>query len=206
MKSLISVIYASRATQEFHEHEIPDLLKQARLANAAATLGTGLREASADTGIDVLTLGGTKNGLLFGEAVIFLNPASHGGAAAFVQKQAMQLASKMRYVAAQFEALLTDDRWLRYAKHSNAMAQRLHERIVNLDGLRITRPVRCNAIFATLSRAAVAQLQREYKFYVFDEMLPEVRWMTHWATTESDVDAFADAIKAALRQSSQGSD
>ena len=177
----------------------------ARAANAAAALGVGLRELSADAGIDVLTLGGTKNGLLFGEAVVFLKPELHGGAAPFVLKQAMQLASKMRYVAAQLDALLAGGRWLRYASHANAMASRLYERIAGLDGLRVTRPVRCNAVFATLPRAAIAALQREYEFYVFDEMLPEVRWMTHWATGERDVDAFADAITAVLRRNTQGS-
>jgi threonine aldolase len=176
----------------------------ARLANAAAALGFDLRQISGDAGIDVLTLGGTKNGLLFGEAVVFFDPSMHAGGAAFVQKQAMQLASKMRYVAAQFEALLADGRWLRYAAHANAMAQRLQQRLSGIRGLRITRPVRCNAIFATLSRSAIAELQREHEFYVFDEALPEVRWMTHWATSERDVDEFADALKAVLHQSSQG--
>jgi threonine aldolase len=109
----------------------------------------------------------------------------------------MQLASKMRYISAQFVALLTADRWRAYAAHANAMAQRLRERLDGIGGLRITRPVRCNAIFATLDRAAIERLQREYFFYVFDEALPEVRWMTHWATTEQDVDAFADSVERA---------
>jgi threonine aldolase len=107
----------------------------------------------------------------------------------------MQLASKMRYIAAQFEALLTDDRWLHYAAHANAMTARLHERLRTIAGVRITRPVRCNAIFATLDRTAIERLQREFFFYVFDDSLPEVRWMTHWATTPADVDHFAKAIK-----------
>jgi threonine aldolase len=170
----------------------------ARLANAAVALGTSLRGITADVGVDVLSLGGTKNGLLWGEAVCFFNPALHAGAAAFVQKQAMQLASKMRYVAAQFDALLQDDRWARYARHANAMAARLHERVRGIHGIRVTRPVRCNAVFATLDRSAVERVRSRYFFYVFDEALPEVRWMTHWATTPEDVDEFADLLDEAV--------
>ena len=181
-----------------HRHRLLVHLDGARLSNAAAALGVELREASVDAGVDVFTVGGTKNGLMYGEAICFAGPAAHNDAAPYVQKQAMQLASKMRYVAAQFIALLENDRWRHYAGHANDMAQRLRQRIAGFRGLRITRPVRCNAIFATLSRDAIARLQREYDCYVFDEMLPEVRWMTHWATTESDVDQFAKALEAAL--------
>jgi threonine aldolase len=172
-------------------------LDGARLANAAAALGTDLRATSRDAGVDVLSFGGTKNGLMLGEAICYFKPDLHRGAAPFVQKQSMQLASKMRYIAAQFEALLTDGRWRHYATHANAMARRLQERLRAVRGVRITRPVRCNAIFATLDRAAIAGLQREFSFYVFDEALPEVRWMTHWATTPPDVDAFANSIERA---------
>ncbi|HVN68443.1 MAG TPA: beta-eliminating lyase-related protein [Candidatus Binatia bacterium] len=180
-----------------HGHGLILHVDGARLANAAVALGATLREASADLGVDVLSFGGTKNGLLLGEAVCFFNPALHAGAAPFVQKQAMQLASKMRYVAAQFDALLSEGRWSRYASHANEMARLLHERVAKIGGVRVTRPVRCNAVFATLDRGAVERLQREYSFYVFDESLPEVRWMTHWATTPQDVDEFAKAIERA---------
>jgi threonine aldolase len=166
----------------------------ARIANAAAALGMGLRECTRDPGIDVLTFGGTKNGLMFGEAIVFFNEALHGGAAVFARKQGMQLASKMRFIAAQFVALLEDERWLRYATHANEMARRLEMRVRSIPGLRITRPVQCNAIFATLERAVIPQLQQEYFFYVFDDALPEVRWMTHHATRPEDVDAFAQAL------------
>ena len=172
-------------------------LDGARLANAAAALGTDLRAASRGAGVDVLSFGGTKNGLMLGEAICFFKPGLHREAAPFVQKQAMQLASKMRYIAAQFVALLTDDRWLRYATHANAMARRLNERVRAIEGVRVTRPVRCNAIFATLDRDVIDAIQRDFFFYTFDEALPEVRWMTHWATTESDVDEFANCIKRA---------
>jgi threonine aldolase len=167
----------------------------ARIANAAAALRMGLRECTRDLGVDVLTFGGTKNGLLFGEAILFFDKTLHRGAAKFARKQGMQLASKMRFIAAQYLALLENDRWLRYASHANAMARRLEERVRDIPGVRITRPVECNAIFATLDRDAIARITEEFFFYVFDDSLPEVRWMTHHATRPEDVDAFAEAIR-----------
>ncbi|HZT11690.1 MAG TPA: low specificity L-threonine aldolase [Candidatus Baltobacteraceae bacterium] len=171
----------------------------ARICNAAAASGMGLRECTRDLGVDVLTFGGTKNGLLFGEVILFFDSALHRGAVPYVRKQAMQLASKMRFISAQFLALLEDDRWHRYASHANAMTRRLEERVRALDGVRITRPVECNAIFATLERTAIAPISAQFFFYVFNDALPEVRWMTHHATTADDVDAFAGAIARAVR-------
>jgi threonine aldolase len=184
-----------------HERGLIVHVDGARIANAAVALGVSLREATADLGVDVLTFGGTKNGLMLGEAICFFDAGVHGGAAAFVQKQSMQLASKMRFVAAQFATLLRDRLWSRYAAHANAMARRLHERVKDIPAVEVTRPVQCNAIFATLSRAAIERVQREFFFYVFDELRPEVRWMTHWATTEQDVDDFADCLAAATGDS-----
>jgi threonine aldolase len=183
-----------------HERGLIVHMDGARLANAAVALDADLRAASAATGIDVITFGGTKNGLMFGEALCFFRDDLHRGAAPFVQKQAMQLASKTRYIAAQFVALLTDGCWRKYAEHANAMTKLLHERLVGIEGLRITRPVRCNAIFATLDRGAIEDIRREFPFYVFDQALPEVRWMTHWATNPQEVDEFADCIERAVCQ------
>lgn len=180
-----------------HHHGALVHVDGARIANACAALGTGLRECTVDCGVDVLSFGGTKNGLLHGEAICFFDPSLHRGAAPFVRKQAMQLASKMRFVAAQFDALLEDERWRRYAAHANEMTRRLHTRVASLPGVRVTRDVRVNAIFATLERRAIERVQREYFFYVFDEALPEVRWMTHHATQPGDVDRFAEAIATA---------
>ncbi len=182
-----------------HAHHLIVHVDGARLANAAVALGATLREATVDLGVDVLSFGGTKNGLMLGEATCFLRAGLHAGAAPFVQKQAMQLGSKMRYLAVQLDALLTDDRWHRYAAHANAMAQRLHHRVRAIPGVRVTRPVRCNAVFATLDRGAIDRIRREFFFYVFDETLPEVRWMTHWATTSQEVDEFADCVDRASR-------
>jgi threonine aldolase len=181
-----------------HERNLIVHMDGARIANAAVALGATLREATVDCGVDVLSFGGTKNGLMLGEAICFFDPDLHAGAAPFVQKQAMQLGSKLRYLAAQLDALLAEDRWSRYAAHANEMAQRLYKRVKSIDGVHVTRPVRCNAVFATLDREAMARIQREFFFYAFDEALPEVRWMTHWATAERDVDDFAACIEASV--------
>jgi threonine aldolase len=169
----------------------------ARLANAAAALGTTLRALTTDCGVDLLSFGGTKNGLLGAEAVVLLAPEA-GEGFEYLRKQSLQLASKMRFLAAQLEALLTDELWLRCATQANAMAARLAGRAAELPGLAITRPVETNAVFARLPTAAVTELQRLYDFYVWDEHADEVRWMCSWDTTEADVDDFADAIERVL--------
>jgi threonine aldolase len=187
-------------TEFAHRHELIVHVDGARLANAAAALGATLRALTVDVGVDALSFGGTKNGSLLAEAVCFFDRDIHAAAAPFVQKQAMQLASKMRYITAQFEALLTGQRWLHYARHANAMTARLHARVKSIPGITVTRPVRCNAIFATLDRAVIERVQREFFFYVFDETLPEVRWMTHWATTPHDVDEFFDCLQRSIAE------
>ena len=179
-----------------HERGLKVHVDGARLSNAAASLGVSLRVVTAS--VDLLTFGGTKNGMMLGDAMCFLKPGLGSETAAFVQKQAMQLSSKMRYIAAQFEAMLAGDLWLKFATHANAMTKRLEERVRSIEGIRITRPVRCNAIFATMYRGAIERLQRDYAFLVWDDRLPEVRWMTHWATTPEDVDAFAGALERAV--------
>lgn len=165
----------------------------ARLSNAAAGLGTGFREFTADVGVDVLSLGGTKNGLMLGEAVVVLDAEAAPGVA-FLRKSSMQLASKMRFVSAQLLALLTDELWLRNARHANAMAQRLASKVGDLPGLTITQPVQANAVFAIVPAAVTERLQEQFRFYVWDHTTGEVRWMCAWDTTEADVDDFAAAI------------
>ena len=170
----------------------------ARLSNAAAALGVSLRELTTDVGVDVLSFGGTKNGLLGAEAVVFLGPGLDEGFE-YLRKQSLQLASKMRFLAAQLGALLTDQLWLRCATHANAMAAMLAERVGGLPGVEVVRPVQANAVFARLPSAeAIASLQREYDFYVWDERANEVRWMCSWDTTAEDVGQFAAAVAAAV--------
>lgn len=174
-----------------HSRGLAVHLDGARLANAAAGLGVGLAEVAA--GVDVLSFGATKNGGMGAEAVVLLRP----GPAAdfrFRRKQGMQLASKMRYAAAQFVALLTDDLWLRNAANANAMAARLAAGVATVPGVRISRPVEANAVFAVPPAEVIAPLQARYPFYVWDEATGEVRWMTSFATTESDVDGFVAAL------------
>jgi threonine aldolase len=165
----------------------------ARLANAAAGLGVGLAEVTAGCGVDVLSLGGTKNGLMGGEAVVFLRPGL-GAHFRYHRKQAMQLTAKMRYVAAQFRALLSDELWRRNAEHANRMATRLAAGVTGVEGVRITQPVEANAVFAIVPADAVPVLQEVAAFYVWDERTSEVRWMTSFDTTEDDVDRFARAV------------
>jgi threonine aldolase len=171
----------------------------ARISNAAASLGIDLHATTGAVGVDVLSFGGTKNGLLGGEAVVFFHPELATNAK-FARKQSMQLASKMRFVAAQFLALFTDDLWHRNAQHANTMAARLFDGVRDLRGVTVTRQVQANAVFATLpvSPAALEALRAQFAFYVWDETTHEVRWMCSWDTTEEDVDEFVAAIDAAI--------
>jgi threonine aldolase len=166
-----------------------------RLANAAAALDAPLRAVSTDVGADVVSFGGTKVGLLAAEAVIVLDE-SLVHALPYLRKQSMQLASKMRFISAQLDALLTDGLWLRAAAHANAMAARLAKGVE--DVVELTQAVQANAVFAILPPGVAEKLQRDFKFYVWNEHTGEVRWMCSWDTTESDVDAFIEAIRSAV--------
>jgi threonine aldolase len=178
-----------------HEHDLVLHVDGARLSNAAAALGVPLAEVA--HGADVVSFGGTKNGLLGAEAVVLLSPQlAHDFL--YIRKQSMQLASKMRFLAAQFDALLTDGLWLRCAGNANAMASRLAGALGGVPGLAITRPVETNAVFATLPAPVIESLQRDFPFYTWDETACEVRWMCSWDTTEEDVDTFAAAVRGAL--------
>jgi threonine aldolase len=166
----------------------------ARLSNAAAALDLPLRAITTDVGVDAVSFGGTKNGMMLGEAVVFLR-SGLGGEVAFLRKQSMQLASKMRFIAAQFEALLADDVWRRTASHANAMAARLAEAVSGIPGVTITQRVQANAVFAVLPREATVALQERWPFYVWDENTGEVRWMCSWDTTEEHVDEFSADVE-----------
>jgi threonine aldolase len=169
----------------------------ARLANAAAALDLPLRALTADVGVDLLSFGGTKNGAMAAEAVVFFDSA-RDAAVRFGRKQAMQLPSKMRFMAAQFEALLRDGLWRRNAQHANRMARRLAEQAASVPGVSITQPVDANAVFATLPRERIAALQARRFFYVWDEPRAEVRWMCSFDTTEQDVDDFVSEMRKTL--------
>lgn len=168
-----------------------------RISNAAATLGVGFEEMLADTGVDLMSFGGTKNGLLGAEAIVVLNADAVRGLK-YLRKQSMQLASKMRFLSTQLIALLEGDLYLRNAGHSNAMAQRLLSAVESIPGVSIPRPVQANAVFAILPREVSERLMENFRFYFWDEATGEVRWMCSWDTTEADIDAFAAAIRAEM--------
>jgi len=174
-------------------------LDGARISNAAAALGVPLRDFTTDAGVDILSFGGTKNGLLYGEAVVVLDPEASDGLL-FLRKLNMQLASKMRFVSAQLIALLTDDLYLRSAGHANDMAARLRGALeaAALPGLEFTRETQANAVFAILPPGVADRLRESFRFYDWDPAAREVRWMTAYDTTESDIDAFVAAITAEL--------
>ena len=185
-----------------HAHERGLLLHVdgARITNAAAALGVSLREATTDVGVDVLSFGGTKAGLLAGEAVVVLSDEA-ATALPYLRKQTLQLASKMRFISAQFDALLEDELWRRAAGHANAMARRLADAVRGVEGVTLTQEPQANAVFAILRPGVADTLRERWFFYDWDELRGEVRWMCSWDTTEADVDAFATDLAAAVAAS-----
>ena len=175
----------------------------ARLSNAAAALGVPFRDFTTDAGIDILSFGGTKNGLIFGEAIVVLNPDVSDGLI-YLRKLNMQLASKMRFVSAQLIALLEGDLYLRSAGHANAMASRLRSALEEgvasgaITGLGFSQATEANAVFAVLPAGVADRLREKFRFYDWDAAKGEVRWMCSYDTTEADIDAFVAAIREEL--------
>lgn len=187
-----------RAIADFtHAHGMHLHMDGARIANAAAALDIHVREFTRGAGVDVLSFGGTKNGMMYGEAVVFFDThlARHFR---FVRKQGMQLASKMRFVGAQFSALLANDLWLANAKHANAQAAHLGDALSKISGIALARPVESNAVFVRMPKQCIPRLLQSYFFYVWDEPTNEVRLMTSFDTETSSVDAFVKAVEHAL--------
>ncbi len=171
----------------------------ARLANAAACLNVSLAELTKHAGVDMLSFGGTKNGAMAAEALVFFN-MELAKEYEYTRKQTMQLLSKMRYLSAQFNALLSNDLWLINARHANKMAALLAEKIREFDEITITQELQTNAVFAIAPPDAIEKLKRKYFFYDWDVTKHEVRWMTSFNTTEEDVDNFVEALKQALTE------
>ncbi len=187
-----------RALAEFAHREGLFLhLDGARICNAAAALDLPFVEFTQNAGVDVLSFGGAKNGMMYGEAVIFFD-AALAQKFPFIRKQGMQLASKMRYIAAQFLALLSNDLWLKNARHANEMACLLAEEVSQIPQIKLTQPVQANAVFAILPREIIPLLQQRYFFYVWNQQTSEVRWMTAFDTTEEQVREFAAFLKNEL--------
>lgn len=166
----------------------------ARISNAAVSLDLEYRAFTKDAGVDVLSYGGTKNGMMVGEAVVFFNRELAKNFL-FIRKQSMQLASKMRFISAQFQALLSNDLWKKNAAHANTMAAHLAKELANIPAIKITQPVQANAIFAIIPKALISQLQEKIYFYVWNEMTSEVRIMTSFDTTLDEVNSFIDYVK-----------
>lgn len=168
----------------------------ARIANATAALGVPIADFTCDLGVDILSFGGTKNGMAYGEAIVVFNPEL-AEAAEFIQKQSAQLPSKMRYIAAQFSAMFKDNLWLKHASHANEMAQLLAEGISGIRDVEITQSTEVNAVFAKLPKEAIATLQ-EWSYFYDWEKENEVRWMTSYVTTPKDVERLVEGIRIAV--------
>jgi len=177
-----------------HRHNLALHMDGARLANAAAALNLPFREMAHSLGVDVLSFGGTKNGAVAAEAIAFFD-GELARDFQFRRMQAMQLASKMRFVAAQFDALLTDDLWLRSASHANRMAARLGKELAAIPGIRITQKVEANEVFAILPREHVASLQQQCYFEVWVEATTEVRLVASFDTTDDDITGFVESVR-----------
>jgi threonine aldolase len=181
-----------------HEHDMFLHMDGARLANAAVSLGQTLRQATRDLGVDVLSFGGTKNGILGGEAVVFFHP-EHGQDFLYLRKQFMQLASKMRFTAAQFEALLTNDLWRRSAEHANRMARVLERELSRIPEVRVVWKVEANGVFCQIPQHAIEKIKQQYFFYVWIEEESIVRWMCSFDTTDDDIRKFAAVVAEAVQ-------
>lgn len=186
-----------RAISDYaHQHGMAVHMDGARLWNAAAALGVPFREFTSDVGVDILSLGGTKNGLLGAEAIIVLDPDRATGLI-YLRKLTMQLSSKMRFASAQLLALFDDDLGVRSAAHANAMAQRLRTALEadgTLDELAFTQDTQANAVFATVPNDVADRIREQARFYDWDRARGEVRWMTSWDTTSEDVDRFVSIV------------
>jgi threonine aldolase len=201
--TLYSVAEVRAIADHVHARGMALHMDGARISNAAAALGVPFRDFTVDAGVDILSFGGTKNGLLYGEAIVLLDPSKSDGLI-FLRKLNMQLASKMRFVSAQLLALLRDDLYLRSASHANAMAARLRRSLErgistgSIRGLRFSQPTQANAVFAVIDNNAADRIRERVRFYDWDRAAGEVRWMTAFDTTEDDVDNFVAVITEEL--------
>jgi threonine aldolase len=198
----MGTVYTTRELKELssfaHKNNLLLHMDGARIANAAVSLNASLKEITADVGVDVLSFGGAKNGMMYGEAVVFFNPKLASDFK-YIRKQGMHLPSKMRFIAAQFEALLAGDLWRRSATHANRMAQMLASEISKIPQIEITQPVEANGVFAVVPGKYVPQLQKKYFFYVWNEEISEVRFMTSFDTTEEDIQEFVALVKKIVK-------
>jgi threonine aldolase len=171
----------------------------ARISNAAVSLNLDFRAFTKDCGVDILSFGGTKNGMMMGEAVLFFNPEL-AAQTKYIRKQSMQLYSKMRFVGAQFVAYFENDLWKETAAHANKMAKLLETEVKEIPEIRITQKVEANGIFAIVPRRIIKPLQEHFFFYMWNEQNSEVRWMTSFDTIENEIHEFTTLIKKLLAE------
>ncbi len=172
-----------------HKNNLLLHMDGARIANAVVSLGADITDITKNAGVDILSFGGTKNGMMYGEAVIFFKKELAKNFA-FIRKQSMQLASKMRFIASQFEAFLTDNLWLKNAKQANEMAKLLAKRVKEISNIEVTQKTQANAVFAIIPSKCIRELQKKYFFYVWNEYTNEVRWMTSFDTQKKNIEQF----------------
>ncbi len=180
-----------------HEKGLLLHMDGARLANAAVSLGLDMVDITRNAGVDVLSLGATKNGAMYGEAILLFTPGLSDYFKYF-RKQSMQLASKMRYISVQFESLLTNDLWRKNASHANQMARLLYDRVKGISGVKVTSEVESNGVFAVIPPEIIPRLQEEFFFYVWDDKTSEVRWMTSWDTQVEDIERFGKLLESLI--------
>jgi threonine aldolase len=183
-----------------HKRDMLIHMDGARIANAAVYLDLPFKAFTTEAGVDILSFGGTKNGMMFGEAVCFLTPGLSDNFK-YIRKQGMQLASKMRFISAQYIAYFRKELWKKLAMHSNSMAQLLFSKVKDLEGIKITQPVQANGVFVILPDEIAKILQERYFFYPWDDNMSEYRWMTSWDTSEDDIEEFTDLLRAELQNS-----
>ena len=181
-----------------HDHNMLLHVDGARIANAAVSLNANLKEITADAGVDVLSFGGAKNGMMYGEAVVFFDQKLASDFK-YIRKQGMHLPSKMRFISAQFETLLGSDLWRRSAAHANRMARVLATELEKIPQIKITQPVEANGVFAEIPAKYVPALQKKYFFYVWNEETSECRFMASFDTTEDDIRDFVALVRKTVK-------
>jgi len=181
-----------------HKNNMLFHMDGARISNAAVSLNASLKEITIDCGVDVLSFGGAKNGMMYGEAVVFMDK-KRAEDFKYIRKQGMHLPSKMRFISAQFDALLSGDLWKKSATHSNRMAKILADQLVEIPQLKLTQPVDSNGVFITIPKKYIMALQKKYFFYVWNEAISEVRLMTSFDTTEEDIVDFVALVKKTVK-------
>jgi threonine aldolase len=203
---VISISQATEMGTVYSPEEIRDLagyahskglllhMDGARISNASVTLDLPFRTFTTDAGVDVISFGGTKNGMMYGEAICFLKPGL-AGSFKYIRKQGMQLASKMRYISSQYISFFRDDLWKKLASHSNKMARLLGERLKDIAGLTINQPIQSNAVFISIPHEVADKVRKRYFFYPWNEEKYEYRLMTSWDTSEEDIEIFVSLLR-----------